>query len=120
MVRFQSQVQEIKRVNKLWSDAELRLLESVYIPVNSMQLATLQSQHPSLEILQNLPLSTNRRQSSINDDSTSSIRSSDSTASIPTTSNTSSFEDYFSKIDQQIRLTKKSLQTLDGNQQESK
>ncbi|UJR23752.1 hypothetical protein I4U23_026729 [Adineta vaga] len=117
-LKYSINIQEIKRVNQLWSDAELRLLEFVYIPVNATQLTTLQSLYPSLEMLQNLPPITNRRQSSINDDSISSMRSSDSTTSIPTTNN-SSYHDYFSKIDQQIRLTKKSLQTLDINQQDS-
>ncbi|CAF1293445.1 unnamed protein product [Adineta ricciae] len=117
-LKYSINIQEIKRVNQVWSDAELRLLESVYIPVNATQLTSLQSLYPSLEILQNLPPITNRRQSSINEDATSSMRSSDSTTSIPT-SNTSSYQDYFSKIDQQIRLTKKSLQSLDMNPQDS-
>jgi hypothetical protein len=48
-----------------------------------------------------------------NDETTSFIRTSDSTASISaTTTNYSSYEDYFSKIDQQIRTSKNSLQSF--------
>jgi hypothetical protein len=115
-------IQEIKRVNKLWSDAELGLLEHVYIPVNPTQLATLQTVYPTLNIIQSLsPLMNHLPKSSINtstdDETTSSIRSSDSSTSISTNS---SYQDYFSKIDQQIRLTKKSLQTLDIKDQNPK
>jgi len=121
---FIFKIQEIKRVNKLWSDAELGLLESVHIPVNSTQLATLQTIYPSLDIIQNLPSLTNpRRKSSINsitnDEITPSIQSLDSSTSIPTT-NTSSYQDYLSKIDQKIRLTKQSLQSLDVKKEEPK
>ncbi|CAF0789626.1 unnamed protein product [Adineta steineri] len=118
-LKYSINTQEIKRINKLWSDAELRLLPYVYIPVNSTQLSTLQTIYPSLDILQNLPsLTGQHRQASITDDKTpSSMRSSDSSTSIPTT-NTSSYHDYFSKIDQQIRQTKKSLQSLDVNRQD--
>jgi len=121
---FIFKIQEIKRVNKLWSDAELGLLESVHIPVNSAQLATLQTIYPSLDIIQNLPSLTNpRRKSSINsitnDEITPSIQSLDSSTSIPTT-NTSSYQDYLSKIDQKIRLTKQSLQSLDVKKEEPK
>jgi hypothetical protein len=115
-------IQEIKRVNKLWSDAELGLLEHVYIPVNPTQLATLQTVYPTLNIIQSLsPLMNHLPKSSINtstdDETTSSIRSSDSSTSISTNS---SYQDYFSKIDQQIRLTKKSLQSLDIKDQNPK
>lgn len=111
---FLLKVQEIKRVNKLWSDAELGLREHLYIPVNQMQLSTLQTIHPNLEIVQSLSPSTNQHQKTT-DDTNSSMRSSDSTNSIPstTTTNNSSYQDYLSKIDQQIRLTKNSLQSLD-------
>jgi len=48
-----------------------------------------------------------------NDETTSFIRTSDSTTSISaTTTNYSSYEDYFSKIDQQIRTSKNSLQSF--------
>jgi hypothetical protein len=100
-------IQEIKRVNKLWSDAELRLLKHVYIPINSIELSKLRTIYPTLEVVQSLPTSTNHGQK-ISDESNSSI----STNSISTTNN-SSYQDYLSKIDQQIRLTKDSLQSLD-------
>ncbi len=112
-------IQEIKRVNKLWSDAELGLLEYVYIPVNSTQIPTLRNLYPTLEIIQNLSPSTNHRQRTstnptTDDETNSSIPSSDSSTSIPTTTtNNSSYQDYLSKIDQQIRSTKNSLQSLD-------
>ena len=47
---------------------------------------------------------------SIDDETTSSVRLSDSSISLP---NKSSYQDYFSKIDQQIQSTKKTLQSLD-------
>ncbi|UJR25109.1 hypothetical protein I4U23_006468 [Adineta vaga] len=115
-LKYHSNIQEIKRINKLWSDAELSLLEDVYIPVNSSQISTLRTLYPTINIVQNFSPTTNRaRNTSINanisDDSTSSIRTSDSNVSIPSTS--SSVQDYFSKIDQQITTSKKSLQTID-------
>jgi hypothetical protein len=122
---FLFKIQEIKRVNKLWSDAELSLLENVYIPVNSSQLSTLRTLYPTLNIVQNLSPTTNRERKSLanavtNDEATSSIRSSDSSTSIlsaATTTNNSSYQDYLSKIDQQIRTSKKSLQSFDVNKQ---
>ncbi|CAF2444433.1 unnamed protein product [Rotaria sp. Silwood2] len=116
-LKYSINIQEIKRVNKLWSDAELGLLEHVYIPINSPQISVLRTQYPTLDIVQNLPLLTNpHRKSSINtnttDETTSSNRSSDSLISISTTNN-SSYQDYLSKIDQQIQLTRKSLQLMD-------
>jgi len=110
-ILFYLKIQEIKRVNKLWSDAELGLLEHVYIPVNSTQLSNLRTIYPTLEVVQSLSPSTNHQQKT-SDEPNSSIRSSDSTNSIPTTNN-SSYQDFLSKIDQQIRLTKDSLQSLD-------
>ena len=67
--------------------------------------------------MQNLPSSTNhlRKGSMTNNE----ITSSDSSTSISTTIN-SSYLDYFSKIDQQIKSTKKSLQSLDINDQHRK
>lgn len=57
-----------------------------------------------------------------NNEKPSFIRTSDSTASIATTTTTnySSFEDYFSKIDQQIRTSKNSLQSYNIPTQYSK
>lgn len=111
-------IQEIKRINKLWSDAELSLLEDVYIPVNSSQLSTLRTLNPNLEIVQNISPTTNRVRklsgnANISDDSTSSIRTSDSNTSIPTTT-TASYQDFFSKIDEQLSTYKKTLQTTDA------
>jgi hypothetical protein len=99
-------------VNKLWSDAELGLREHVYIPINSSQLSTLRVQYPTLEVVQDLSPATAHHQKTL-DETNSSIRSSDSTNSIPTTVNNSSYQDYLSKIDQRIRSTKDSLQSLD-------
>jgi len=123
-LKYSVNVQEIKRVNKLWSDAELRLLENVFIPVHPNQLATLRSLHPMLNIVQNASPTMNRtRKSSTSsmptDEFNSSLQSSDSSASIPTTASaattmtTNAFHSYFSKIDQQINSSKKSLQSLD-------
>lgn len=106
-------------MNKLWSDAELSLLENVYIPVNSSQLTTLRALDPSLNVVQNLSPSTNRTRKTLdnaitNDEPVSTMRTSDSSASIPSiTTNNSSYQDYLSKIDQQIRTSKKSLQSID-------
>jgi hypothetical protein len=109
-------IQEIKRVNKLWSDGEINSREHVYIPVNSTQLSTLRTIYPTLDIIQNLSLTMNSmKKSSTNNDTTSS----DSSISIPpaTMTNNSSYQDYFSKIDQQIRSSKQSLQSLDTKEQ---
>ena len=116
-------VQDIKRVNKVWSDAELSLLERIFIPVNASQLSTLRTAYPTVTVVQNLPSTSIRtRKSSINsvasDDATSFIRSSDSTMSIPAATTNSPFQDYFSRIDQQIRSSKKSLQSMDDKQQQ--
>ncbi len=111
-------IQEIKRVNKLWSDAEFNLLENVYIPVNASQLPALRTLYPTLNIVQNpSPITNHARKSSASpmtkDEATSFIRTSDSTASVSaTTTNSSSYQDYFSKIDQQIRTSKNSLQSF--------
>jgi len=111
-------------VNKLWSDAELSLLENIYIPVNPSLLSTLRTLDPTLNVVQNLSPTTTRLRkttanTSANDAKISLIRPSDSSTSIPTatTSNHSSYEDYFSKIDQLIQTSKKSLQTLDVTKQ---
>ncbi|CAF3452980.1 unnamed protein product [Rotaria sp. Silwood1] len=120
-LKYSINIQEIKRVNKLWSDAELGLLENVYIPVSSTQISIFRTQYPTLDIVQNIPLLTNPfRKSSINtntiDGITSSNRLSDSSISISTTNN-SSYQDYLSKIDQQIQLTKKTLQLMNIKEQ---
>jgi LysM repeat protein len=122
-LKYSINIQEIKRVNKLWSDAELSLLENVYIPVNSSQLSTLQSLYPTLNVVQNpSPIPTRARKSSANtitnDETVSFIRTSGSTASI--TTNYPSYQDYFSKIDQQIRTSKNSLQSYILPNQQSK
>jgi hypothetical protein len=118
---FIFKIQEVKRVNKLWSDAELSLLENVYIPVNSSQLSTLRSLYPSLNIIQNLSPTTNHTRKSLTNAIQNDETTSDSSASIPsTTTNNSFYQDYFSKIDQQIRTSKKSLQSFDVNKQHSK
>jgi hypothetical protein len=66
---FKLKIQEIKRVNKLWSDAELGLRENVYIPVNTNQLSTLRTLYPNIEIVQNLsPLTNSRQKISTNDE----------------------------------------------------
>ena len=121
------QIQEIKRVNKLWSDVELSLHENVLIPVNSSQLMTLRSLYPTLNVVQSPSPTTNRTRklstnSNMSDEMTASLRSSDSSTSIPAaaTTTTTSFQDYFSKIDQQISSSKKSLQSLDSRKQFSK
>ncbi len=113
-------------MNKLWSDAELRLLENIYIPVNSTQLTTLQNLYPSLDVVQNpSPIPTRARKTSVNtmttDETASFIRTSNSTASVSAiTTNYPSYEDYFSKIDQQIRTSKNSLQSFIPPNQQSK
>ncbi|CAF1108464.1 unnamed protein product [Rotaria sordida] len=125
-LKYSINIQEIKRVNKLWSDAELSLLENVYIPVNSSQLSTLRTLYPTLNIVQNPSPPTNNARRSItnastDDETTSSLQTSDSSTSIPSTTTTmSSYEDYFSKIDQQIRTSKKHLQSFDTNKTHSK
>ena len=118
-IRYFFKLQEIKRANKLWSDTELNLLENVYIPVNSSQLSTLRTLYPTLNIVQNPSPTMNRIRKSLpngisNGESTSSISTSDSTTSMltTTTTNSASFQDYFSKIDQQIRTSKNSLQSF--------
>jgi hypothetical protein len=94
------------------------LLENVYIPINSSQLPTLRTLYPTLNIVQNPSPTTNHSRKSLanaitNDGTTPFIRTSDSTASISsTTTNYSSYQDYFSKIDQQIRTSKDSLQSF--------
>jgi hypothetical protein len=108
-------------VNKLWTDAELSLFENIYIPVNASLLSTLRTVDPTLNVVQNLsPTTTRLRKTTTNatpnDAKISLIRPSDSSTSIPTTNN-SSYEDYFSKIDQLIRTSKKSLQTRDVTKQ---
>jgi hypothetical protein len=118
---FIFKIQEVKRVNKLWSDAELSLLENVYIPVNPSQLSTLRSLYPSLNIIQNLSPTTNHTRKSLTNAIQNDETTSDSSVSIPsTTTNNSFYQDYFSKIDQQIRTSKKSLQSFDVNKQHSK
>ncbi|CAF0822583.1 unnamed protein product [Adineta ricciae] len=117
-LKYNGNIQEIKRINKLWSDAELSLLEDVYIPVNPSQLSTLRALNPNLEIVQNISPTTNRVRrlsgnANISDDSTSSIRTSDSNTSIPTTT-TTSYQDFFSKIDEQLSTYKKTLQGTDA------
>ncbi|CAF0892780.1 unnamed protein product [Adineta ricciae] len=116
-LKYSGNIQEIKRINRLWSDAELSLLEDVYIPVNSSQLSTLRALNPNLEIVQNISQTTNRARrlsgnANISDDSTSSIRTSDSNTSIPTIT-TTSYQDFFSKIDEQLSTYKKTLQIND-------
>ena len=93
----QSKIQEIKRVNKLWSDAELGLLEHVYIAVNSSQLSALRHVCPTIDVIQNLPpslIDLNRKSSS-----------EDSIVN---------YQDYLSRIDQQIRTSKETLDSLDN------
>ncbi|CAF4145426.1 unnamed protein product [Rotaria socialis] len=118
-LKYSVNIQEIKRINKLWSDAELGLLEYIYIPVSKAQLAVLRTKYSTINILQDLPKLINQRKKlSMNtntvdeDEATSSIQSSDSSTSLSTTTSTS-YQDYFSKIDQQIQLTKKTLQSID-------
>ncbi|CAF3470923.1 unnamed protein product [Rotaria sp. Silwood1] len=118
-LKYSINIQEIKRVNKLWSDAELNLLENVYIPVSSSQLSTLRTLYPTLNVVQNLSPTTSNIKKSLtttmtNDEIPSSIQTSDSSTSIPTTT-MSSYDNYFSKIDQQIRTSKKNLQSFDVN-----
>lgn len=90
----------------MWSDAELGLRGPVYIPVNTTQLSALRNVYPNLEIVQSLP-------STIDPQPTSTMPSSDSSTSIQSTNSNSSYQDYFSKIDQQIQSSKNSLQSLD-------
>lgn len=117
-LRYGVTVQEIKRVNKLWSDASLSLLETVHIPVNGSQLLTLRNQYPTLNVIQTSPTTNPTRKSSIQSEQmNSSVRSSDSSNSIiEPNSTTVNFQDYFSKIDEQINLSKKTLQSLDTKQ----
>ncbi|CAF1462897.1 unnamed protein product [Rotaria magnacalcarata] len=122
-LKYSINIQEIKRINKLWSDAELGLFEYIYIPVSKAQLVVLQTKYSTINILQDLPkLINKRRKSSINtnivDEATSSTQSSDSSTSISTTTS-ASYQDYFSKIDQQIQLTKKTLQSIDTRELDS-
>ncbi len=101
-------------------------MENVYIPVNSSQLSTLQTLYPTLNIVQNPSPAPNRtRKSSANaittDETASFIRTSDSTASISAiTTSYPSYQDYFSKIDQQIRTSKNSLESFMIPNQHSK
>ncbi|CAF2320118.1 unnamed protein product [Rotaria sp. Silwood2] len=123
-LKYSINIQEIKRVNKLWSDAELNLLENVYIPINLSQLSTLRTLYSTLNVVQNPSPTTNTIRRSLtnattNDETTSSMQTSDSSTSIPTTT-MSSYGDYFSKIDQQIRTSKKNLQSFDVNKPYSK
>lgn len=111
-------------MNKFWSDAELNLCENVYIPINSSQLSTLQTLYPALNIVQNLsPILSQTRKSlaniTTNDKTASSIRTSDSMNCLSSTTG-SSYQDYFSKIDQQIQSSKNSLQSLHPPDQYSK
>jgi len=112
---FSLQIQDIKKVNKLWSDSELTLLKKVYIPVSSSQLSNLRTKYPDLNVVHNpSPITTHTRKSSANtmtnDETASFIRTSESLHSIPT--NYPSYQDYFSKIDQQIQTSRKSLQSM--------
>lgn len=128
-LKYSVNIQEIKRANKIWSDAELRLRENVFIPVHPNQLVTLRSLYPTLNVVQSAsPIMNRTRKSSTssmtNDEFQNSLQSSDSSASITTTasaaSTTNAFENYFSKIDQQINSSKKSLQSLDIDKKYSK
>lgn len=111
-------IQEIKRVNKLWSDPELFLFEHIYIPVDSMQLSALRTKYPTLDFLQSLPIvKDNHRKSSVNTSATDRTTASNQSLdklNIMTQTNSSSVQDYLSKIDQQIKLTKTTLQSKDG------
>lgn len=114
-LKYSINVQDIKKVNKLWSDGELTLLKNVYIPVNSSQLSILRTEYPTLNIIQNpSPIMTHVRKSSANamtnDETASFIRTSESLSSLKTSY--PSYQDYFSKIDQQIQTSRKSLQSL--------
>ena len=105
-------------MNKFWSDAELNLCENVYIPVSSSQLSTLQTLYPTLNIVQNLSPTLSQTRKSLanittNDKTASSLRTSDSI-------NCLSYQDYFSKIDQQIQSSKNSLQSFRPPNQYSK
>jgi LysM repeat protein len=114
-LKYSINIQEIKRVNKLWSDAELGLREHINIPVNSTQLTELRNLYPNLEIVQNAsPVTTHHQKTSTTDETSSVIRSSDSSNTIPTT-NDSPYQDYLSKMDQRIQLTKDSLQSLESH-----
>ena len=104
------QIQEIKRINKIWSDAEITLRETVYIPVNTTQLATIRSAYPNIEVVQSLPTSGSTTAEA---QTASTMPSSDSSTSIQSNTSNSSYQDYLSKIDQQIQSTKNSLQSLD-------
>lgn len=108
---FCSQIQEIKRINKIWSDAEINLREIVYIPVNTTQLSTIRSTYPNIEVIQSLP--TSGSSTTAEAQTASAMPSSDSSTSIQSNTSNSSYQDYLSKIDQQIQSTKNSLQSLD-------
>jgi hypothetical protein len=95
-------IQEIKRVNKLWSDAEFGLLEHVYIPVNSSQLSVLRRVCPTIDVIQN------RTPSAVDPNRKSS------TESLSEDSNVN-YRDYLSRIDQQIRTAKQTLDSLDNS-----
>ncbi|CAF1474231.1 unnamed protein product [Didymodactylos carnosus] len=114
-LKYSVNIQEIKRVNKLWSDSELGLLLNVLIPVSTSQLAILKTTLPALDIVQtSSPISSHRPQelpASNEDDNQSAVSSSISITSFD--NKEPPYQDYFSKIDQQIRASKKSLQTLD-------
>ncbi|CAF1198850.1 unnamed protein product [Adineta steineri] len=115
-LKYNVNIQEIKRINKLWSDAELSLLKNVYIPVNLSLLSTLRTLYPDLNVVQNLSptaIRVGKTSTNGNDEGTS-----DNPVSIQsTTTNNTSFQDYFSKIDQQIQTSKKSLETFDVKKQ---
>ena len=74
-------------------------------------------------MVQNLPRPKNRTKrlstSEITNDETAVfIRTSDNSTSVPAmTTNIPSYQDYFSKIDQQIRASKQSLQSFDIEKQ---
>jgi hypothetical protein len=83
--------------------------------VNSTQLTELRNLYPNLEIVQNAsPVTTHHQKTSTTDETSSVIRSSDSSNTIPTT-NDSPYQDYLSKMDQRIQLTKDSLQSLESH-----
>lgn len=122
---FLFKVQDIKRINKVWSDAELSLFEFIYIPINTSQLTLLRSKNPTLNIVQELPKSIDHRRSSsihtnTTDETTSSLDSSTNSTFTTSTTITSSYQDYLSKIDQRIQSTKKNLQTIDSRDQHMK
>ncbi|CAF0965324.1 unnamed protein product [Didymodactylos carnosus] len=120
-LRYSVNIQEIKRVNKLWSDSELCLLSNVLIPVNNSQLTILKATYPTLDILQgSSPISNHqsRKTSTSNDDDNESVVSSSTSTS--SFNKKESYQDYFSKVDKQICTSKKSLQTLGAEHTRSK